>query len=506
MTATNQLTNHTQAFAADGGLWADSGGGPGSAQDSNAPIEDPENRARRIDGNDRGFSLGKGTLNLSAAGLHLGMWVRSFQPSLTTLIKLKFGGGGTPDNNPRSEHHFDGTLYPKKGPWIRLWVDPNRTPELTSGSLNLAAVAWLGANFEMGNVSGTSPNCHIARMDYGTEGILIDNDGTFAEAETEDQANALEILNDGVLNGPVRIKSMTDTNFAIAASPLQPLAATDWIRLDIDNTDAADNGVDWTGGGWFLEGILLTVTGTEGTVNLGTGTLLSAPAITFNPSVVFPGSVVNSQPLDANGANLAGVSFSGALGTHAVSVDNLALVAGADFVSRGAGHAVDRGTVSVSVGEVWSATSSGYDAGAAGSPATTTNTGNEDIRVTVASGQTYTITVQSGSTVPSVKNDGPGTVNVVVPQVSLSITGHPTPDTTLVIHDFDGANNSLGTELQRFDPASATEIFTYASSKAGDQISIQMIPTPGTFKRDVRIVTLGANDALFEFDPEPETN
>lgn len=506
MTATNLLTNHTQAGPGDSGLWSDSGGGPGSGQDANAPIE-VENRSRRVSGSDRGFSIGKGTINLSPAGIHVGIWVRVFQPGSTNFIRLKLGGAaGGPDTNPRNEYNFAGSLYPFKGPWIRLWLDPARTPDLAGGTLNLAAINWVGANFDMGTVSGTSPNVHIARVDYGTRGIDITGaGGTFAQAEAIDSANRLEIIGEGILNGPIRLKNGTfsDTNVNLKAGQ-QPLAASDWIRIEIDNTDAGNS---VTFGNVSLDGILVTITGTVGVIDLGVGTFQSAPAMIWNSSVVFAGSLVTSGPLNANGANLAGAKFSGATGAHAVAVDSFAQIDGATFTRGASGHAVDRGTISASVSETWNCVTTGYDAGVTGIPVTTTSTGNETIRVNVAAGQTYTINVADGATVPSVRNDGPGAVNIVAGQKTITFINLAAGG-EFRIYDEDGDGNSitLGTNREGTESLSGTTyVMTHSSGEAGNVIYAQFID-PLNFEEQVISVTLSANDQTVPFDLQPEEN
>jgi hypothetical protein len=91
------------------------------------------------------------------------------------------------------------------------------------------------------------------------------------------------------------------------------------------------------------------------------------------------------------------------------------------FVSDGSNHAVDLGTVSSTTSFNWNNFATGYVAGTTGSPVSTGSTGNETITVNVASGQALTINVGAGYTIPSVRNTGSGTVNVVAGQVTTTI-------------------------------------------------------------------------------------
>jgi len=63
----------------------------------------------------------------------------------------------------------------------------------------------------------------------------------------------------------------------------------------------------------------------------------------------------------------------------------------------------------------WNCSHSGY-------ASTDGSTGNETILVSVASGQTLTINVASGASIPTVYNTGSGSVSVVSGQVTLTIT------------------------------------------------------------------------------------
>lgn len=420
MTATNPLTNVTLAETADGGLWGDWGSGGGSGQDDNAPVQGGENRSRRIDNGIKGFAIDKGSFDLSAAGTHIGVWIRTFQPGLTNNLGPRLGSNAAgPNNSPWSQWNFAGSNYPIEGPWLRLWFDPSITRDAGAGTLDLTQIQWIGSEFDMGNVGGTSDNCHIDRIDYGTVGIEITNDGTFAEAETIDQANALGILRDGVLSGTISIKSSIDSNFSIKASDLQILAASDWIKIAIDNTDVADNGVDWSGGAYFLDAIPVTINGTQGTVNLGTGTFLNAPAMSWNTSVVFGGGIASSDTLTAGGSDLRGAKFDGSIGTSALIYDETADpgtasgdLAGVEFVSSGTGHGLELGVNSPTAITLTNNSFTGY-AGTDGS------TGNEAVWVRRTSG-TVTITLD-GTTQPSVRTDG-ATVNFVTGTVPLSVT------------------------------------------------------------------------------------
>ena len=422
MTATNQLTNYTLAEAADSALWDDWGSGGGSGQDDNAPVEGLENRSRRIDNGVKGFACGKGPVNLSPAGTHFGIWVRTFQPGLTNNLGLRLGSAaGGANNSPNSQWNFPGSSYPVEGPWLRLWVDPSATRDSGTGTLDLTSIEWIGNEFDMGNVGGTSDNCHIDRIDYGTVGIEISGAaGTFAQAETLDNTNVLGVLRDGKLLAPIRLKNGTfnDANFVISAGD-QPLAASDWRRIEIDNTDPG-NSVTW--GNYFLDGVLITIIDdqTGDTLDLGTGTMLNAPAMTWSESVVFAGAIVSGGVLTVNGSDLAGARFAEATDVSAILWNDNAnpgtatgRLAGTEYTSGGAGHAIEFGTTTPLDITLTDMTFTGY-AGSDGS------TGNEAIWIRRSSG-TVNITLD-GTTQPSVRTDG-AIINFITGQTQVTLTG-----------------------------------------------------------------------------------
>lgn len=123
-------------------------------------------------------------------------------------------------------------------------------------------------------------------------------------------------------------------------------------------------------------------------------------------------------------------------GTASVAVDIATLdrLIENHFISDGTGHAVDLGTITATQAMDWDNTTSGY-ASSDGS------TGNETILVSVDSGQTLTINVASTGTLPTIKNDGTGTVSVVTGQITVAVTvlndltGLPIADARVQIYD-----------------------------------------------------------------------
>lgn len=426
MPATSNLTNITLAEAGDGGSWIDLGGGQGSAQSSDLPIQGAETRARRIDAGIRGFGFDTGgSTDVSSVGTHIGFWANVLQWQLIgTGQGLEFSisdsASGCQSGN-WDGHQYPASAYPVKGGYIRVWVDVSRTREAGSGTLALANARGFGCEFEMGNVGGNAPNCHLDRIDYTNSGITIDGGSvgtpaTFQEAIDLDAANAFGVLDADFLEGPLLIGGaatvFSDTNFSLKANT-QPLAASDWIRIDTDLTNA---GTEITWGSWTLNGIGLTVTGTAGTFNMGTGNMVSAPAITLNSAVTWSGKLVSSGTLDINGADVSGTVFEQSTGTSAaiwdLATDPASELSGTSFESSGTGHGLELGLNSPTTVTLTDVNFNGY-ASSNGS------TGNEAIWVRRTSG---TVTINWEGAIPSVRTDG-ATVNIVSPPNTLTLTG-----------------------------------------------------------------------------------
>jgi hypothetical protein len=117
------------------------------------------------------------------------------------------------------------------------------------------------------------------------------------------------------------------------------------------------------------------------------------------------GTMVNCNILDPN------VSTN----TAFVTANDLTDLDECSFTSNTAGgHAVDIGTIASTQSMTWNCTDSGY-------AATDGSTGDETILVSVNTGITLTINVSAGASTPTIKNDGVGTVTVVVNPVTLLV-------------------------------------------------------------------------------------
>ncbi len=152
----------------------------------------------------------------------------------------------------------------------------------------------------------------------------------------------------------------------------------------------------------------------KGTVFSSCGTILHNGSNIENCTIVSSG-IITVTSLGTFYNNLIDAP-SGVTGVNCTNLDDLE---DGVFQSSGTGHAVtltDEITSDISMS--WDNISTGY-------ATINGSTGNEDIKVNVASGIKLTINVQEGKTAPKYYNTGAGTVEVVVQQIILALTGLP---------------------------------------------------------------------------------
>jgi len=107
--------------------------------------------------------------------------------------------------------------------------------------------------------------------------------------------------------------------------------------------------------------------------------------------------------------------FDSTYATAAVSATSTSAFNGCTFISDGSSHAIDLGTIAATTSMDWDILLSGY-------AASNGSSGNEALKVNVASGQTLTLNVGSGYSSPSVYNTGTGTVTIVSGSVTALLT------------------------------------------------------------------------------------
>ncbi len=215
---------------------------------------------------------------------------------------------------------------------------------------------------------------------------------------------------------------------------------------------------------------------THGGSNFENNTINKSGIITVNSSGTFSNNKLDEP--------------SGVTGINSTNLDDLD---DCIFLSDGTGHAVTlTSEITSNISMAWKCNDSSY-ASSNGS------TGNETIKVNVASGITLTINVGTGKTTPTYYNTGTGTVNVVAGQISLTLTGLP-----------DGIEVRIrqgSYTLQHTQNTSGGQIvynYTYVS----DEYVTISFTGAGIIQSKIIKITLGNTNqtSLVTFDNDPSYN
>jgi hypothetical protein len=441
-TVTSELTNITLAEAGDSAAWDDISGGPGSSNLDDLPVQGTEHRGRRIDNTTaRGFGFDATTpIDLSGAGTHLAFWANVLQPGLiNTTIEFSLSDSASDCQSGNWDgHQFQGTDYPFQGGWIRVFVDLSRTRDAGSGTLNLATGPRnIGARFPMGDVGGTTPNCHLDRIDYTTAGLLIDagtapSPATFDDLDTADGGNSsnrygvierrggIDFVNARITIADATATVFNDTPNVVFAD--QPLAASDFQGITVDLQNASTD-VDFVGGsvasapGGTNQGDLV-VTGTSGAFDATGTSLTRLRVVTLTSACAVTDAIITECGLiTAAGADLSGSSVLASTGAVSVgwdvATDTDGLLDGMTFESDGSNHAIELGTNTPSTISINDWTVTNY-------AAVDGSTGNEAIYNNSA--KAITINVSGASGTLSVRNGTSASTVLVINPVALSVT------------------------------------------------------------------------------------
>lgn len=279
------------------------------------------------------------------------------------------------------------------------------------------------------NAGGTPPGTSSTSVDSGYHRL-----GLF-------QAQAGTYLWKGLMSLGVSGTSVTfsDSNETIIIDDVHHATAA-FNKLEVHNSSSSVTLTNCT---------FISTAGT-GTVALGNLEIVDNATVTFTGcnfndmgTFIFNGgtnanTITNCKfnscgVITQGGAIMNGCTFNsstGALVSTDTSVGSLGSTNKNTFIGDGTtspGHAINIGNVTTTKTINWynildnGANQSVWE-GTTGSPITTGTSGNEAILCNVSSGQTLTISVASGATIPTVKNDGTGTVNVTANEVTLTIT------------------------------------------------------------------------------------
>jgi len=425
-TVTAQLTTITRGEA---GSLVSIGGGPGAATQTDIYIENTGAFARR---SSNGTLIGfwyDNAANINLSGVrHIGMWV--WHTHYAVLTDFEIWLGTTTANYDR--HDIDLNNYPSQGGWVRMWVNVNRTPDVTVGTgLNEAQTRYFALANTLPTVGGTSPNLVMDAIHHTTapsSGLTITGGTTgtpsiFQEFVTFDEgtvANKYGVVT--TLSGIIfilarlTIGNATSTVFKdenrTLVFPDQNLVADDFMGISVGLNNATTE-IEWKSLTISSAGTKkgdIIVTGTTGTFDILSCALTSIRQVDLTSNVFVDNCTIRSSgTITLNGATINNSSIVNSSASSAVIAADLSLVEDCSFQSSGTGHAVELTTLGSGTME-WKNRVSGY-------AVIDGSTGNEALFVNVASGN-LTVNVAAGYDTPSIRTAG-ATVTVVAGAVTV---------------------------------------------------------------------------------------
>jgi len=507
-------------------------------------------------GNELDFTSGStGTGATKAPGDLFYIWV-NFLPSPLLAIQADGGLGifmstNTPSSSNYALWYFHGRdTY--TGGWVRLAIDPTKTPSIDNDTFDPGNVRYFGAFAHNNQGAAKYDNFVVDQCAYG-KGLIVTGTSTLGLIEeliTDEEANrrgivtslndtgtAVELLGNLTLGDNVGTSSSTITDEdskIFVAEPLYyettlkascPLTfagvsivgnatgATDVSMGVAVGVDKGRNGISLVGNPTYDIGLdrddtevesadfygssLENLTGAlalDGTHDFNGDSMAGCGPLTVASSINNLTSVGSGQITLAAGVNLIDSLIINSTAASSVSAALASQVNNTSFTSDGSNNALDLGTIATTATHSWNCTLSGYVAGISGTDVGVATTGNEAILVSVASGQILTISVVDGSSIPSVANTGLGTVNVISGLVTLSISTQDNNEVRVRQGSFTLQHN------QNVSGGIETYSYTYV---AGTKVTIT-VGAP-SFIRKTEEYTLTASDTtlLFTLDPSP---
>jgi hypothetical protein len=384
-----------------------------------------------------------------ASGRHVFTWLFLATPGLADTLSARgltvaIGSSTT----AYCKYHVEGSdTYGAAGRVARCYpIDPSVYSSNTGSSPYRTQVGTPSGAYRvfggLANITGTvkGANLGVDAIRHGTGVYVTGGDGADADATF----SGLQAQNDAISNrwgvftavggsyelqgklaigqnnsGTATVCVLTDSNVNIVI-PNAPHVSTSFNQIIIDHASSVVTltavnvtSLNTTSKGQF------TVTANDPVVDLTNCVFTDMANFLFRPNTTATGctwrrcesvSIVNGGVLDT-------CVFDSTSTIAAVTLNSTQLgnVTDCTFISDGSSNAIDLGTVSSTTSVNWNNYLEGY-ASSDGS------TGNEAIRVNVASGQTLTINVGAGYSIPSIQNTGSGTVTVVSGQVTTTIT------------------------------------------------------------------------------------
>jgi hypothetical protein len=388
--------------------------------------------------------------------------------------------------------------------WTCIAVDPSTTADANTGTAG-ANYAYFGADFNcLINIGKGNPMA-IDKIAHGRTITITGGDAngyaTFAGiAANNDNANnrwgQFQAISGGYqLQGKLQIGTsgavadFRDTNQNIVTAVSLKVAAS-FNAIEVANTSSR---LDWTGVNWS----------SLGTVSRGTFTVTNDPDVnitgcSFTDLSTFSCNV-NTTIVDTifrrcgaitlNGATITGCVIDSCRDAASIIAARANTVTGCTFTSDGSNHAMDLGTVSATTTMQWNNTLVNY-ATSDGS------TGNEAIKVNVASGQTLTINVSTGASTPSVYNTGTGTVVIVAGAVTASLkvttaTGANIASAAVLVKAAAGGSLPANVTVTIVNTGSSANVsHTGHGMVTGDKVLIKFVSDTGKVAANEGVFTI----------------
>lgn len=395
--------------------------------------------------------------------------------------------------------------------------------EATTGSPSLTAVTYIGFGVQFITGGAKSENMAHDAVDFATGldyngTVFTFEDGADTDQNIDTNRWGLSCRNGSVLalRGLHRVGNSSSTSGTDVSTVFFPDGYHDTgdAGIEVDTTNASvslDGSYTGLGRRYSVADTRpnLSFVGNDANTSSHSGTFRNFREVVLRSSVTMEDALLDLSLLTQGGATLTNTTIlvDTAVNNAACTDFTVDDTSGLRLVQEGAGHAINYGNINSNTTVNWTVETAGFPTGTAGSPATTTSNGNETILVNVATGITLTINIASGASIPSVKNDGLGDVNIVVPEVTITFDGLSVGgEFRIYDDDVDGNLITLGTDREGVESLVSTSyVMTHPASEAGNKIYAQFMQ-PGSFEEEVREVTLTTSDQTITFSLVPEEN
>lgn len=476
------------------------GGGAGGGVNTEIFIQGSQSSGRKqSNAADHGFWLQVPTRNISAQGVHVGIWINHIHFAVLTKFAARLGS--TTANY--HEHSFPLGQYPALGGWVRFWADVGRTPEASAGAFDKSALTQVGVLASLPAVGGNAPNIIMDASDFTSGGLVLTGSGgvwnDFVSSDEGSGVNKYGVVttSSGVIFclarltlGSASALQFSDSGFVIVF-PNQATVAANFMGITVDLSNAGTD-VDWADAVLRSAGSVrgdLIVQGTIGSFNAAGCAFGNLRVLTLTSGAALQGCSISGCGLvTAAGAALLSCDISGSSAAVAVfwdGPDTDGRLDGATFTA-GVGHALELGPNTPSEITLRDVDFVGYGA-----------SGSINAAVYNNSGKAITVNVVGGGS-PTVRNGTGASTNVVADPRTFSFTvldssGSQVTGYEWHLYEDDPTQGIIGlTELSGEESAgSSTQNYPY--SHAGDVDVVLQVMHPD-FVEAIHRDTLGNAD------------